>query len=162
MLRRSPGSPSHRMAVLSRRGPVRWRSRQLYEALIFPPTNHFACGSFHSTTRSQRLNQCSRSAWAAQKRSGSSCACCQRASYSARLLTCAFAEKSGGGGKVRCSLRMLVMCDVEGEVMRELQGRGRASVVSRGHSKRSRNGREAHGASPLSPGGEGLGVRGLD
>src|SRR5262249_12701731 len=124
----SPGSPSHRMAILSRSGPARWRSRQLYEALILPPTNHLACGSCHSRTRSQRLNQCSRSAWAAQKPSGASWGFCHRASYSTRLLTWDLAEKSADGGKERCSLRTLVMCDVEGEVM-ELHSKSGARTL---------------------------------
>ena len=49
-MRISPGSPSQieRGLVAARRAT--WRSRQLYEALSFPPTNHFAYGGFHSST----------------------------------------------------------------------------------------------------------------
>ena len=50
-MRRSPGSPSQMSAALLRRGPRTWRSRQLTLALIWPPTNHFACGGCQSSTR---------------------------------------------------------------------------------------------------------------
>ncbi len=43
------------IAALLRRGPSRWRSRQLYERLICPPTNHFANGSSHSQEFLPRL-----------------------------------------------------------------------------------------------------------
>ena len=55
-MRRSPGSPSQMIAALLRRAVRMWRSRQLTLALIFPPTNHFACGGFHSSTRRPRLD----------------------------------------------------------------------------------------------------------
>jgi len=48
------------------RGPVRWRSRQLAETLSLPPTNHLACGGFHSNTRSQGRIQSRARAWSAQ------------------------------------------------------------------------------------------------
>ena len=54
----APGSPSQMNAVLSPR-ISRCRSRQLYEIFILPPTNHFAKGSFHSSTVSHFLNQSS-------------------------------------------------------------------------------------------------------
>ena len=49
-MRRSPGSPSQMIAALLRRGPRTWRSTQLTLALSVPPTNHFACGGFQSST----------------------------------------------------------------------------------------------------------------
>ena len=63
--RSSPGSPSQIRAVLS---PFvsRWRSRQLYEAFIFPPENHFACGGSQSSTFSHGANQSRDSACFAQ------------------------------------------------------------------------------------------------
>src|ERR1041384_5246218 len=70
-----------------------------------PPTNHFANGSFHSRTLSQRLNQWSASACSAQKDSGSSAARAYSFSYSSKLLISAFEAKSAGGGKSRDSLR---------------------------------------------------------
>ena len=54
-MRRSPGSPSQMIAALLRRAERRWRSRQLTLALILPPTNHFACGGFQSSTVRPRL-----------------------------------------------------------------------------------------------------------
>src|ERR1035438_1230786 len=48
----------------------RWRSTQLYEALILPPTNHFQNGgSLVSSVVSQYLSQLSRSAYS-RKHSG--------------------------------------------------------------------------------------------
>src|SRR5207247_2045133 len=105
-----------------------WRSRQLALALICPPTNHLACGSFHSSTLVQRLIHVSDSACSAQKPSGSSLARWKSFSYSSRLLRCAFAAKSAGGGKVRVSLRTLVMCEPAEEDMGEaLRGCRRSS-----------------------------------
>src|SRR5438094_5817282 len=105
------------MAALFLRGPSRWRSRQLELTLILPPTNHWACGSFQTSTLSHFLNQCSDSACSAQKPCGSSLARCQSFSYSARLLMWAYCEKSGGGGNCRVSLRTLVMLVPAGEDM---------------------------------------------
>src|SRR4051812_36017570 len=102
------------IAGLVLRGPVRGRSRQLSLALIRPPTNHFANGSFHASTLSHGLNQCSELAASAQKASGSSLAHWARRSYSAALMN-ALAAKSAGGGKVRVSLRILVMLAAAGE-----------------------------------------------
>src|SRR5579862_3532949 len=82
------------------------RSRQLYERLISPPTNHFAQGQFHSRTLSHFLNQCSSPATADQNLSGSSIDSLYRRSYSSRFLTCAFRLNSGDGSNLRCSCRM--------------------------------------------------------
>src|ERR1700683_982265 len=71
----------------------------------WPPMNHLANGSFHSSTRSQGLNQCSSRAILAQKPSGSSLASLYSRSYSARLLIWAPARNSSGGSKTRRSLR---------------------------------------------------------
>ena len=73
-MRTSPGSPSQMMAALFLRQVWTWRSRQLYERLILPPTNHFAHGQSHSSTLSHGLNQCSSRAMSAQKPSGSAAA----------------------------------------------------------------------------------------
>src|SRR5579883_2712921 len=163
--RLSPGSPSQMRAALLRRGPARWRSRQLALALILPPSNQRACGSFQTRTLSQRLTQASDSAWPAQNASGSAAAWFQSASYSARLLTCAAAAKAGGGGKERDSLRTLVMCEPAGAVMagpgRESFWRLRSWITLRracvkdvlGRGARGRAG-SLHGpASPAAPGG---------
>src|ERR1700757_5011362 len=82
------------------------RSRQLYERLISPPTNHFAHGQFHSSTLSHFLNQCSSPAMADQNLSGSSIDSLYRRSYSSRFLTCACRLNSGDGSNRRCSCRM--------------------------------------------------------
>src|SRR5688572_8921438 len=108
------------MAALLRREPSRWRSTQLALTLSLPPTNHWACGSFQTSTWSHGLAHSSFLASSAQKLSGSSLARCQRRSYSAMLLTWADAAKAAGGGKERVSLRTLVMCD--GEDMGEPPG----------------------------------------
>src|SRR5262245_15239885 len=100
------------MAALFFRQVVRCRSRQLSLTLIFPPRNHFACGSFHSSTLVHGWNQCSAFACSPQKPSGSSFARCQSFSYSAMLLTWAWAENSFDGGNSRVSLRTLVMFGV--------------------------------------------------
>src|SRR5215207_2567564 len=92
------------MAALLRRHVCKCRSRQLYEALIFPPPNHSACGASHFKTVSHFLNQCSSdSAIRAQKASGASDASRRSASNSSRDFTCARAVNSGGGGNTRSS-----------------------------------------------------------
>src|ERR1051326_1805336 len=68
--RTSPGSLSHMIAALFLRQLVTCRSRQLYDKLICPPTNHFAHGQFHSRTLSHFLNQCSSLATLDQNVSG--------------------------------------------------------------------------------------------
>src|ERR1700722_2355965 len=93
------------MAALFLRQVATWRSRQLYEMFSSPPRNHFANGSFHSSTRSQGLNQCSSCAILAQNPSGSSFASLYRRSYSARLLIWDAARNSSEGSKTRCSFR---------------------------------------------------------
>src|SRR5439155_22515889 len=97
------GSPSHKIAVLSPRPFSICTSRQLYETLIFPPTNHFELGTFHSSTRSHFLNQLSASACLPQNSSGRSIDSRWSLSYSARDLMRALAENSGDGGKTRFS-----------------------------------------------------------
>src|SRR5262249_37779861 len=111
-----------------RRGPARWRSKQLALALILPPSNQRACGSFQASTLSQRFDQVSEAACSAQKPSGSAAARAHSASYSAAPLTCAAAAKAGGGGKERFSLRTLVMCEPAGEVIAGFRAGGRATL----------------------------------
>ena len=57
-------------AAFVRRGPVTWRSRQLWETLSLPPTNHLAYGGFHSSAFRHGLNQSSAFASFSQKRTG--------------------------------------------------------------------------------------------
>src|ERR1044072_2956199 len=119
-VRCSPGSPSQVMAALLRRHVERCRSRQLYAALIFPPTNHSACGGSHFKTVSHFLNQCSSdSAMRAQKASDASDASRLSASNSSRDLTCACAANSGGGGKTRSSWSTDSMLVVAEDIPRE-------------------------------------------
>ena len=89
---------------------------QLALTLSLPPTNHWACGSFQTRTLSHVFAQSSDFACSAQRPSGSALAFYTSASYSATLLKCADAENAGGG-KVRDSLRTLVMLEEEGEDM---------------------------------------------
>src|SRR5688572_10398907 len=70
---------------------------------VLPPTNHLALGTFHSSTLSQRLNQCSCSACLPQKRSGLSIDSRYIFLYSSIDLIRALAANSGGGGKTRFS-----------------------------------------------------------
>src|SRR5271163_2886071 len=102
--RESPGSPSQISAALLRRGVSRWRSRQLYDALIVPPTNHFAFGKFHSSVLPNGLNQCRLRAHSAQNPSGSVSARLYNAWYSSKFLTHALALNSAGGGNLRDSV----------------------------------------------------------
>src|SRR5438105_8749373 len=118
------------MAALFLRGPSRWRSMQLYAALSVRPTNHWACGSFHSRTRSHLRNQVSAPACSAQKPSGSSAARFHSASYSAALLMCAWAANSAGGGNCRVSLRTLVMLVVGEDIGVVLHGHRLAATRS--------------------------------
>src|SRR5580765_3276054 len=102
----SPGSLSQMIAALFFLQVVTCRSRQLYERLISPPTNHFAHGQFHSNTLSHFLNQCSSFATRDQNASGFSTDSLYIRSYSSRLLTCACRLNSGGHSNFRCSCRM--------------------------------------------------------
>ena len=69
-VRVSPGSPSQWKATLSPRPASTWRSRQLYETLSVPPTNHLAKGRSHSSVVWKSSNQVSSSrAWRAQNAS---------------------------------------------------------------------------------------------
>src|SRR5579859_5528269 len=83
-----------------------WRSRQLYERLVSPPTNHFAQGQFHSSTLSHFLNQCSSPATADQNLSGLSIDSLYKRSYSSRFFTWACRLNSGDGSNLRCSCSM--------------------------------------------------------
>src|ERR1700748_3551046 len=83
------------------------RSRQLYEMLIFPPTNHFANGGlFQSSSVSHFLNHVSSDAIRGQNVSGDASDSLYSASYSAIVLMCACFVNSAGGGKRRRSVRM--------------------------------------------------------
>ena len=72
--RSSPGSPSQKYATLSPPPASTCRSRQLYDALSCPPSNHFTQGGSQVMTVSQRLTQPSRSACSAQNASWSASA----------------------------------------------------------------------------------------
>ena len=65
-MRVSPGSPSQMRAALVRRAVVMCRSRQLWETLSLPPTNHLALGAFHSSVFVHGLNQSRRFAHPSQ------------------------------------------------------------------------------------------------
>src|ERR1051326_6416221 len=97
------GSPSQMMAALLRRGPSRWRSRQLYERLICPPINHFANGSFHSTTFLHGLNQWSSFAMRAQNFCGDLIDSVYNLRYCARDLTWACLTNAPEGLNLRPS-----------------------------------------------------------
>ncbi len=90
-------------AALFRVGVFRCASRQLYEALVRPPTNHLANGSFHWSTLEYGLNQCNSPARRPQKPSISPAASFHRSSYSASDLMPALAANSAGGGNIRFS-----------------------------------------------------------
>ena len=94
-VRTSPGSPSQISAGLSPR-VARCRSRQLDEALSFPPTNHFAYGGFHSSTVSHFVCQSSCSAHAAQIRLAVGDVVHRLGSFALALR-----RKSSDGGKLR-------------------------------------------------------------
>src|SRR5271157_3612912 len=97
------------MAALFLRQDSRCRSRQLYDALILPPTNHLVLGIVPSSTLSHLRNQCRLAAISPQKPAGSSLARFQSLLYSSSLLMLACAANSGGGGKMRASCRTLTM-----------------------------------------------------
>ena len=100
MVRVSPGSPSQCRATLSPCPASTWRSRQLYDTLSRPPTNHRANGSSHSSVVWKSWSQVRRSrACSAQKASGSAPA----RSYSPGSDTAARSTNDAGGGKVRSS-----------------------------------------------------------
>src|SRR6478736_4739522 len=95
----SSGSPTQWSATLSPLPASTWRSTQLTEALMVPPTNHLAKGgSVQSRTWSHFRPQSSRSAASAQNASRSASA---RAYASS--LTLAAAAISAGGSKRRSS-----------------------------------------------------------
>ena len=101
MVRVSPGSPSQWKATLSPRPAATWRSRQLYDTLSWPPTNHLAKGRSHSRVVWKSVSQSSRSrAWWAQNASKSAAA----SSYIDWSDTSAAAAKPGGGGNLRSSV----------------------------------------------------------
>src|SRR5262249_54147232 len=102
-MRTSPGSPSHTRAALFLRQVWACRSKQLYERLIWPPTNHLAQGEFHSSTLSHFLNQWSSLATPSQNLSGSSIDSLYMRSYCSTLLTWACARNSFEGSNARSS-----------------------------------------------------------
>src|SRR5580700_2354431 len=97
------------MAALFLRQVSRCRSRQLYEALILPPTNHLVLGIVPSSTLSHLRNQWRLAAISPQKPAGSSFARFHSLLYSSSLLMLACAVNSAGGGKTRNSCRTLTM-----------------------------------------------------
>src|SRR5580704_9469658 len=97
------------MAALFLRQVSRCRSRQLYDALILPPTNHLVLGIVPSRTLSHLRNQWRLAAISPQKPAGSSFARFQSLLYSSSLLMLASAANSAGGGKTRNSCRTLSM-----------------------------------------------------
>src|SRR5262245_926143 len=92
------------IAALFLRHDAAWRSTQLALTFSLPPTNHFASGSFQSSTFCHGAAHDSAPAISAQKPSGSAAARAYSASYSAKLLTCAWLANSAGGGKLRFSV----------------------------------------------------------
>src|SRR6516165_4695261 len=126
------------IAALLPRPAARCRSRQFALTFSLPPVNHLANGSFHSSTLFHFLTQASDSACSAQNRSGSSLARFQSASYSARLFTCALAENSGVGAKLRVSFRTLVISAAGEEDIAAGSGGGRALINVEGNCKPGR------------------------
>ena len=82
----------------------RCRSRQFSETFSFPPTNHFANGSFHSSTLLHFFCQISSAASRAQNLSGFFTDSSHSARYCARLWIRAFLLKSLAGLKTRFSV----------------------------------------------------------
>src|SRR6266542_4314809 len=105
------------IARASLRGVFRWRSTQLYDALICPPRNHSACGGFQFRTRSHGRDQSSWRAISTQNASGSRVA----SRYSSSVETRAAARKSSGGGNFRFSWRRTSMSLMEGMSFGEAQ-----------------------------------------
>src|ERR1700722_19707439 len=97
------------MAALFFRHVVRCRSRQLYDALILPPTNHFVLGMGPSSTLSHLRNQVRLAAISPQKPAGSSFARFHIRLYSSSLLMLACALNSAAGGNSRVSCSTLVI-----------------------------------------------------
>src|ERR1700761_4268521 len=93
------------MAALFLRGPARCWSRQFSETLSFPPTNHFANGSFHSKTFDHFLFQTSSAASRAQNLSGRLIDSSHILRYWASDWMRAFLENSLAGLKTRFSIR---------------------------------------------------------
>ena len=84
-------------AALLRRAVRTWRSRQLTLTLSLPPTNHFAKGGFHSSTRFHGADHSSSRAKDSQKPSGSRSA----SSYTEALWTVALALNSADASMTR-------------------------------------------------------------
>src|SRR5512138_2609039 len=102
IVRVSPGSPSQCSATRSPRPASTWRSRQLYDTLSVPPTNHLANGGSHSRIVCHSSYQLTSSAaWRAQN----PCQSFSASSYTSAPVTSASALKVSGGGKVRSSTR---------------------------------------------------------
>src|SRR5260221_1494615 len=98
--RTSPGSPSHMTASLSPR-VARWRSRQLCEALSFPPANHFTYGGFHSRIVFHFVSQSSCCAHDAQYASRPCNAFAQTAG--SLMFACSLNSSVGGNERSSCS-----------------------------------------------------------
>src|SRR5689334_1723337 len=113
MLRLSPGSPSQRIATLSLRPFVRWRSTQFSHTFTLAPTNHLAKGGCQSSTWFHFCCQCSSPASRAQNVSGELTDSACRRLYSSMLLTRAFARNASFGGNRRFS----VWRDLKSELM---------------------------------------------
>src|SRR5262249_41910363 len=96
-------------AALFLAGPSQWRSMQLSDTLIVPPSNQRANGGVQSRPLLQGLDHRSVCAISPQNASGSSLARFQSDSYSSRLATWACRANSGGGGNTRVSFSTLTI-----------------------------------------------------
>src|ERR1700760_1764411 len=102
----SPGSPSQISAALFRVAPSRCRSRQFSATFNFPPTNHFAKGSFQSRTFFHFVcQQRSSEAFSAQNFCGFLIDLRYSSRYSSKLEMCAAFAKALVGLKTRFSIR---------------------------------------------------------
>jgi hypothetical protein len=97
------------MAALLRRSVVRCRSRQLYERLVVPPTNHFVAGASPAITCCGGANQWRAWAISAQKASGSWMLFSYSARYCSMERMWAWVENSSSGAKTRDSFIRLSM-----------------------------------------------------
>src|ERR1041385_3083815 len=120
------GSPSQTSARRPARPARPWRSRQFTDALILPPTNHFALGGFQSRTWVQGLIPSSCFAQSAPYPSGSR----RPFSYGVVSWTWALALKPSGGGKRRCSSRRVSIRSV-GVMARDIKEEGDSSKLHR-------------------------------
>ena len=138
--RLSPGSPSQMMAALFLRGPVEVAIEAVVAGVDLAADEPLGVRLVPDEHLVPRLEPVQRLGLLGPEALGIVLGRAARAvSYSARLLTWALAANSAGGGKVRVSLRTLVMLDAAGE---DMSG---ASEVG-GHSKRARN--DSNGTGP--------------